>query len=283
MLRELNQRLLPSMPVAGFSRRVHCEGGDTTVINGMRYHVFTSTQNLTVVRGGTVYAMVVAAGGSPRPSGASIFVAGGGGGGGLANYLPIVVPEGSYQLVTIGAAVTQSRGGSSSIVCLRPAELTGGGTSGHGGTDSLEDGGSGGGGTATAGTFGTGDTPAFIPSQGNNGGLASGGSYGGGGGGFSAVASGKNGGSGLALDADTVSLGSLINNSTHFSSGGGGAGDPNTGGSDGAGGTGAGKGNYAYDATSATMFGCGGGGGPNNASLPTSGYQGIVIIKYPVG
>jgi len=288
MLAYQNQRLYPSMPVAGFDKRVYCEGGSTAVRNGMRYHVFTSSGTLTVVRGGTIYAMIVAAGGGTRSHNTGTgFGTGAGGGGGLANYLPVVVPEGSYQTILIGQASLNSRGGDSSITCLRPATLTGGGTSGNSQyADGQQNGGSGGGinyqWEVYGGAVGIGNTPAFIPSQGNNGAYASLGSTGGGGGGFSAAANGRAGGQGLALDSDTLSLGALINNNTHFSSGGGGAGDPQLGGSPGTGGTGAGNGSYGNDATSATMYGCGAGGGPNSLGAATSGYQGIVIIRYPV-
>jgi hypothetical protein len=303
MFADVNQRLVPSMPVAGYSRRVHCEGGSTTVINGNRYHVFTSSGTLTVVRGGTVFALIVAAGGSPRTrtgitSGG--FGAGGGGGGGLANYLPVVVPEGTYQAVTIGSAVSKSRGGNSSLTCLRPATLTGGGTSGNDQADSQQDGGSGGGRIFQSGIYGgaigLGNTPSFVPSQGSDGGASTddGNDFGisGGGGGFSGPANSgpggirppaRDGGQGLALDADTLLLGSLINNNTHFSSGGGGHGNTQSGNSHGRGGTGAGDGAYASDATSATMYGCGGGGGTNSSGTTTLGFQGIVIIRYPIG
>ena len=214
--------------------------------------------------------------------------------GGLANYLPVTVPDGFLAKIIVGSVALKSRGGNSAVVCLRPAELTGGGTSGNNqSADGLQNGGSGGGinfqYATYGGSVGTGNTPAFIPSQGNNGDFQSGGSTGGGGGGFAAGASGKNGGQGLALDADTLLLGSLINNNTHFSSGGGGAGDVNLGGSPGTGGTGAGRGNYNYEppqfnsATDATMYGCGGGGGlTSSTGRSTYGYQGIVIIRYPV-
>jgi hypothetical protein len=302
MLANLNQRLVPSTPVAGYSRRVHCEGGSTTVINGNRYHVFTSSGTLTVVRGGTVFALIVAAGGSPRTRTGvtSGFGAGGGGGGGLANYLPVVVPEGTYQTVTIGSAVSKSRGGNSSLTCLRPATLTGGGTSGNDQADSQQDGGSGGGRIFQSGIYGgaigLGNTPSFVPSQGSDGGASldanAEGGISGGGGGFSGPANSgpgnirppaRDGGEGLALDADTLLLGALINNNTHFSSGGGGHGSTEVGNSEGRGGTGAGKGSYASDATSATMYGCGGGGGTNSSNTTTLGYQGIVIIRYPIG
>lgn len=305
MLAYQNQRLYPSMPVAGFDKRVYCEGGSTAVINGMRYHVFTSTGTLTVVRGGVVYAMVVAAGGSCRPltTIATGLGAGGGGGGGLLNYLPVVVPEGSLQTVTVGQAVYRSRGGNSVLTCLRDATAIGGGTSGHNVNDGLQDGGSGGGrnwrGSQSGCVIGLGTS-----GQGNNGGAASednpgpgAGAYlAGGGGGFSGAAGTtdyvgslrqQDGGQGLSLDSDTLSLGSLISNNTHFSSGGGGHGYTGVGGSNGRGGTGAGRGAYNYEpsnsATNATMYGCGSGGGGSSSDGPTvMGFQGIVIIRYPI-
>jgi len=280
--------------------------GSTTTIKGMRYHVFTSSGTLTVIRGGVIYAMIVAAGGSPR-SHASIIAngangGGGGGGGGLLNYLPVVVPEGSYQTVTIGTSALKSRGGNSSVTCLRPATATGGGTSGNNQLDGLENGGSGGGQNFQAGVYGgaigQGNTPSLTPSQGNNGGAGQDdgavASQAGGGGGFTGAAgtydSGfglriQDGGQGLALsevDPDTFSLDALISNNTHFSSGGGGAGNVNSGNSQGRGGTGAGNGAYASDATSASMYGCGGGGGANSSDTSTLGFQGIVIIRYPI-
>jgi hypothetical protein len=278
MLSGINERLVPSALISKIGRPVSLSGGTEVDRNGMRYHVITSSMRLYAVNGGVVYALIVAAGGS-RHSGNDTYV-GGGGGGGLANYLPISVPTGSYILVTVGSAAFYSNGGDSSVECLRPAQLTGGGAGGQSGGC--------GGGAGFAAAAGSGNSPSFTPSQGFRGGPRSDGSNGGGGGGFGGETTrgnlpplqplGKNGGVGLALDADTVSLGPLIGNATHFSSGGGGDGDNNLGGSTGAGGPGAGDGGYGFSNTSATWFGCGAGGGPN----VTVGMQGIVIIKYPI-
>lgn len=267
MISGLNPRMAPSALVSKIDRPVALEGGTERIINGRRYHVITSSTRIRVISGGLVYALIVAAGGSRASNG-------GGGGGGLADYLPISVTTGSILNVTIGAAVGGANGGDTEVQCLRPARLTGGGRS-------ASDGGSGGGANSSGGTRGRGDTPRFFPRQGFDGSAYC---YVGGGGGGYAVEptntsfAGKDGGAGLSLDTDTRALGSLILNATHFSSGGGGNGDVMFGGTTGGGGPGAGVGGYGANNTSATWYGCGAGGG----SLATVGFQGIVIIRYPV-
>lgn len=262
MINTFNQRLMPSALVSKLDRPVALSGGTERIINGMRYHVITSSSVIEVISGGLVYALIVAGGGSKKSNG-------GGGGGGLANYLPVAVPTGAKLNVVIGASPALSDGGNTTLTCLRPATLTGGG-------GSATNGGSGGGCNSNGGTRGLGNTPAFEPSQGNNGSSSS--YVGGGGGGFAAAATFKDGAAGLALDADTQSLGALIQSATHFSSGGGGNGDIMYGGTNGAGGPGAGVGGYGASNTSGFWPGCGAGGGPNN----TTGYPGIVVIRYPV-
>jgi hypothetical protein len=90
--------------------------------------------------------------------------------------------------------------------------------------------------------------------------------------------SGGDGGDGATLDSHWVDYGSFISD-PEVGGGGGGATDGLGGG--GAGASGGGGGAQTDDSsTEATNFGGGGGGGSQNFPDATSGYQGIVVVRY---
>jgi len=199
---------------------------------------------------------------------------GGGGGGRYTNWESVSVPTGSHG-VTIGIAGLggsgqTAAGGNTSVGSLATA-LGGGAGSGATGGASTFNGGSG---TAT-GDFG---------GAGGGGGTSSAGSNGNANNSSSPV--GGNGGAGLTFQSMNIDSSNVpsIGTATRFGAGGGGgclgSSQNRSGGTVGQGGVGAGNGGkFQVAATSATMWGCGGGGNGNFTNAG-NGFQGIAIIRY---
>jgi hypothetical protein len=274
---------------------IQATGGNVTISGGYKYHVFKSSGTFTVNEPGFAEVLAVAGGGGGGGLG------GGAGGGGVltlgthrrinSGSYPVLVGAGGPG-VSANSMTSGNNGNDSSVAGIVAIGGGGGGT--YGGTGRGNDGGSGGG----AGTSGV-TASSGISGQGNNGGIGFSASspnaiHGGGGGGYSAVGgnagsfTGGNGGQGYSLPTD---LRPLLDNFTVVSSGGGGGARFNTfstNGTPGTGGTGAGNGSTnGANAGSATTYGSAGGGSGQTAPSGTwgasgSGYQGIVIIRYPV-
>lgn len=265
------------------------------------YHVFTSSGTLTVSSGGVLSLCTIGGGG-----GAGFNIGGGGGASELDLFAPFTVS--GNLTITIGAGGANStsggakgsNGGTSTVVegaTTHQSALGGGGggsasvgfrpgsAGGSGGGGNYQSGGTGGG-ASGSNTFAGGDGFSFTESAG------------GGGGGATAVGlttPNPTGGQGYALTSIDTNLTSTnfpttLTSKTHVSSGGGGAyyvaadtNGPQVGGSN------AGTGEYnssirAIAATSPTSYGCGGGGGGGfTANVGTSGFAGVVIIKYLTG
>lgn len=285
--------------VAGFSKGGYrAIGGTVSDINGFRYHVFT-TSGIFLPNGiKQVQALVVGGGGGGARG---TYGGGGGGAGGVHNYVSVSVEGLTSCPVTVGTAgagstvyasnISGTNGGDSIFVAN--TTLIGGG-GGRGAADANQS-------TAIAGTYkgcGGGVSLGGQLPAGSGGGTtnaggtgASGPSYGGGGG-YSAVGGngsgnsvGGTGATGLSIDTATLLL-PAFSGMTVIASGGGGGCEISPG-TIGQGGTGAGRGanGDAGVPTSATSYGSGGGGGTNinGSSNPAgSGYQGIIVIKYPL-
>lgn len=264
------------------------------------YHVFTSSGTLTVSSGGTVSLCTVGAGG-----GAGNDVGGGAGGGELdlfadfaiAGNLTITVGTGGTRANTL--FVKGTNGGTSTVVegaTTHQSALGGGGGASFDATvENGAAGGSGGGGSNIVGVGGT--------ASGSNtfaGGNAFGSNPYRGGGGGGATAVGLNTGAGgqgyliTTIDANLTAANfpTTLTGITHVSSGGGGGTlttSPTLGGVA-LGGTNAGDGGYKTSstniaATAPTSYGCGGAGNSDNfaTSPPTSGFAGVVIVRYLSG
>ena len=275
---------------------IQATGGDeVTISGGYKYHVFKSSGTFNVTEPGFVEVLAIAGGGGGGGLG------GGGGGGGVltlgthrrinSGSYPVLVGAGGSG-VSANSMTSGNNGNDSSVAGIVAIGGGGGGTYGGGGRGN--DGGSGGG----AGTSGV-TASSGISGQGNNGGtgfsaVSPNVINGGGGGGYSAVGgnagtfTGGNGGQGYTLPTD---LQPLLDNFTVVSSGGGGGARFNTfstNGTPGTGGTGAGNGSTnGATAGSATTYGGAGGGSGQTAPSGTwgasgNGYQGIIIIRYPV-
>lgn len=253
-------------------------GGTTQDIGSYRYHVFTGNGTFTPNGNGSVEAFLVAAGGGGGTSG-------GGGGGGVITFTSVNVLGGTGYSVTVGGESSNSVSGANSTFPYNGGTLTavGGGKGGASGAAGSSGGSGGGGGSGSSNGGGAGTS-----GQGNSGGCGV--SWGAGGGGYSgagkpttcSVGQRGDGGQGYQLSnvADFSSI-TAFSGMTYVGSGGGGRGDSNLGGSNGSGGTGAGTGQYITAGTdqNATTYGGGGGG---SDSPYGKGYQGIVIVRYPL-
>ena len=256
-------------------------------------------------------------GNSPCNSVSYIVVAGGGGGGGdsgagggaggfregyvpgsytasplAAGALPVSVT--SYPIVIGGGgagnnAPVWDNGIPGSVSSFSTITSTGGGGGGTGAglTPYMNGlpGGSGGGGSRTAGhSIGTGNTPPVSPPQGNDGGLGGAPSNGGGGGGGATVVGTGTPGSDNGGPGGTGAATSIIGSSTFFAGGGGGAaGSPTipAGGTGGTGGGGSGAARLVASVVGTINTGGGGGGGSSNGPAAGSqGGSGIVYIRY---
>ena len=266
--------------------------GDT--VPTYTYHVFTSSGTLTVTGGGTLSLCTVGGGG-----GAGFDIGGGGGGGELdlfanftvANNLTVTIGTGGAHSTSI--IVKGTSGGTSTVVegaTTHQSALGGGGGGSFDATvENGATGGSGGGGSDNNGVGGS--------ASGSNtfaGGSAFGSDPYRGGGGGGATAVGLNtgaGGQGYALTSIDANLTSAnfpttLTGKTHVSSGGGGGTyTASTLGGVALGGTNAGNGGYAttgtdINATSPTSYGCGGAGASLSPDVSTTGFAGVVIVRY---
>jgi hypothetical protein len=289
--------------LSSFKDKIYATGGNEVIdINNFRYHVFTSVglNSFQVLSGKQSVEVMMCGGG-----GAGGYRIGGGGGGGeLKLFTATTLNQGVYQVI-VGYAGLRStisnglknNGGSSRLIKDSTVILSalGGGAGGTQANGDGNTGGSGGGGNEWS-LSGTGGKPGIaVGSNTNAGGDARTSPWAGGGGGgvtasgSSAVPLGGNGGGGgsgiLLTNVDsnfTSGNFSTFSGMTVICSGGGG-GSYVGGTTGGAGGTGAGSGGTpSVVATSATSFGSGGGGGGGDqgGALGSSGYQGLVVIKY---
>ena len=270
-------------------------GGNIITTDGTYwYHAFTSTGVFTPISSLTADVLSIGGGGAGGRGGGG----GGGGGGGELDYTNQSLTAQAYT-VTIGAGgsagspYSPTNGNTTSFSSLVTSL---GGGRGASGSQTAGNGGSGGGGGndyPTAGTASGSNT--FAGGAGYTGGAPYNGA---GGGGATAVGaagtsgSGGNGGAGYTLSSIYPYLTTLLSPMTVVASGGGGAVQNGTGQNTqpGTGGTGAGNGggsggSYtgAVNATASSSYGSGGGGSAGaNAGNPSSGYQGVVIIRYAV-
>jgi hypothetical protein len=271
------------------SYQAYAEGGaiSTVTQDGVTYrvHTFTSSGNLSVVKGGAMEVLVIAGGASGGGS-----TAGGGGAGGLIFDNAYEVIDGQSITVTVGAGgggvgptVVGNDGNNSVFGTITATGGGGGGCTTGGGGFIGRNGGSGGGGahysSMNFGTPGTG-----IAGQGYDGGNGSTGdqdTYPGGGGGGAGAKGGNattsksgNGGSGQPYG---------LTGTTVYYAGGGGGGSAANGGDGGAGGGGAGTSNGNAGANAQANTGSGGGGGwLYCCGSGGAGGSGLVIVRYPI-
>lgn len=261
-------------------------GGVEAIVNGYKYHTFTTSGVFNVLNGTkTIEVLSVAGGGG---GGSYNSAAGGGAGGAVQENL--TVNSGNYSITigaggagsAIGNSGSDSMSGSNTTMTSITAAIGGGRGGGNTGVRTGGNGGSGGGGTydnmsAGSGTSGQGNAGGTSPYNSPN--------YpGGGGGGAGAVgqtcpSSSQAGAGGIGIN--WKSLGNYY--------AGGGGGSTQSGGTGGAGGTGGGgagggsNNSYIGYAGSANTGGGGGGGGYGGSTLNGgNGGSGIVIIRYPI-
>ena len=252
--------------------------------------------------------MLLVGGGGGGGSCGSNGSGGGGGAGGLVYRSALSVTPSTTYDITVGAGGAGDPGGYGNKSSPNPASpgnlssalglvaLNGGrggspGTlaNGYGTSGMVLNGGSGGGGAGGGAKAGEGLQPQIVSGgYGNNGSpskISSGGGAQAGQGGGGAGAAGTGGGAAPGVGGAGRSY--SISGTARYYAGGGSAGGTNTdptGGSATLGGGGAG-GNRYNNGGNATYYGGGGGGAGSNYASPAkaggSGYQGIVIIKYP--
>lgn len=257
-------------------------GGEVTIRNGYKIHIFKNTSTLQVVESGNVECLVVAGGGGGGGGANS----GGGGAGGMRTSRATLTP-GIYT-VSVGAGGpggtdgVSGTDGSNSV--LSAITSTGGGGGGTVGNTVGRTGGSGGGGGLYGAAGGAG-----ISGQGNNGGTSQsglGGRYSAGGGG----GAGGVGGSGGTASVPTDGIGgaglpsTIIGYENYYAGGGGGGSNFSAGGPVGGIGGGGQGGNSSPSNASTpgrTNTGGGGGGGASSNVLGSAGGSGIVVIRYP--
>lgn len=275
-------------------------GGTEYTSGGYKYHVFTTSDTLTVAGESAVDLLMVGGGGSGGGGSES----GGGGGAGGVLVGTYTLTEGSYNIVIGlgGASISGDQfgndGGDTTFDGLTAFGGGGGGWQGGSTATNGRQGGSGGGGSgidsepATSGGTSTQTNQSGLIGYGNaGGGTATGsGDMGSGGGGATATGQnayngsgstgyGGNGGDGLdvsALWGDTYLQSFGV---AGVFAGGGGGGSNYT--AAGAGGAGGGGGGGRSAAGSNGLDGTGGGGGGAQGSRPTGkGGNGILIIRY---
>jgi hypothetical protein len=270
-------------------------GGSITTDGTYFYHTFTSSGIFTPNVALSADILSIGGGGAGGRGG-------GGGGGGGAGELDYVTSQSltaqSYPIV-VGAGGSASspyyptNGGTTTFSNLITSLGGGNGASGAIGAGNGGSGGGGGNDYPTAGTASGSNT--FAGGAGYTGGAPYNGA---GGGGATAVGAagtsggGGNGGAGYTLSTITAYLPTLLSPMTVVSSGGGGGvqngtsqnTQPGTGGT-GAGTGGGSGGSYTgpVNATASSSYGSGGGGSAGaNAGNPSSGYQGVVVVRYAV-
>jgi len=255
---------------------ISATGGTETTDGDYTVNTFTSSGSFVVTGTGTVEYLVVAGGGG---GGAGNYGgAGGGGAGGFLTASDYEVTTQSYT-VTIGAGgagatdntVQGTAGGNSVFGTITAIGGGGGGSfnSGSGGT-----GGSGGGQGTTSGTAGAG-----TAGQGYDGGDA-GAAFGGGGGGGAGAAGIASADQNTAGDGGAGLSSTILDGSTDWYAGGGGANAETDGGTGGIGGGATAPGGNA-DGVDATANTGGGGSGAGRDYDGGNGGSGIVIIRYP--
>lgn len=285
----------------------YATGGDEIMLVGSYwYHIFTSNGTFAVNSGLTPTLAVTACGGG---GGGGFSMAGGGGGGELDILTSVASATGSYA-VTVGAkGVGQwnvsspygTNGGTSTFVqgATTYVSSLGGGAAGMQGAGYQVGltGGSGGGGNGRETSAAGGGASGSNTFAGGSGYWGGGGGPWAGGGGGGATAAGTNasstkggdGGQGYQLTAIDSNLTAAnfasFSGMTYISSGGGGASGNGTSTAS-TSGTGAGiSENHTTSRvpTSATSYGSGAGGlGGNYGAVATNGFQGVVIVRYPV-
>ncbi len=270
-------------------------GGTITTVGGYRIHTFTTigTSTFTAGGAGSLEYLIIGGGGggSTGDSGND-----GGGGGGAGGYLSgsATVSAQSYSInVGSGAPAINNQirvigtlGTDSTAFGLTAVRGGSGGQCNSNGTSGGSGGGSGGGGGTAPGYVGGSPTPGQGFRGGNNTGVAPHPGAGGGG------AGGAGGDTGSGLPGGTGGSGvqnSISGTTTGYAAGGGGGGgippvvQAGPGGNFGGGNGGAvndtGTAGYGQ---AATTYGSGGGGGSNKGYYTYGGYQGIVIIRYPI-
>ncbi len=234
-----------------------------------------------------VHVLIVAGGG-----GGGFDNGGGGGGGGVLDLWPGVYSQG-YGVGIGGGGGPQANGGNSSIF---GNTAYGGGRGGNVNTTGATGGsGGGGGGTDPGNTNYSGNyQPGGYSNIGGRGGWRQGGScnsthyYAGGGGGGAGGQGGDawSGGTGPGTMQGGVGFSSGISGNTYaYGAGGGGGGDNCSSywGSGGSNGGGSGAWGRGATGSNASYYGAGGGGGSGRSGQGGSGYQGIVIVRYPIG
>jgi hypothetical protein len=284
-------------------------GGNLVATDGtFWYHAFTSSGNFIPQISLNAKIMVVGGG-----AGGGAHIAGGGGAGAINDFTSTYALTGNTSYVcTIGAGGGGNTGtakgspGISSVFSGLDTTITANGGGYGGGNDVFPGGpgGSGGGAAASGGGAAGGTASGPNTFAGGSGWYGPYPTYSAGGGGGATAAGGNgstsasvggNGGQGMLLSSIdsnlTTVLAGALSGMTRVSSGGGGCGQNPAGGAQtgGTGGTGGGNGGFgSTNATNATSYGSGGGGGNwsdaggGATGDGGNGYQGIVIIRYPV-
>jgi hypothetical protein len=275
------------------------DGGNVIGTDGTYwYHAFLSNGTFTPQVGLSCDVLAVGGGGGAGGLGS------GGGGGGVIPSQSLTFNNAISYAIGVGGGGTGAAAndlstnggrGTDTTVIHSAGTITafggGGGVAYGPSVDSTtKNGGSGGGGGGTASNYAPG---TGVAGQGFAGGNSMNGTdiRGGGGGGYSAVGgnavsnAGGNGGQGYNLPAG---IQGVLTGMTHVGSGGGGNCRGSVG-TAGVGGTGAGNGsnNSGVNATSPTMYGCGGASsgqtaGSTSWGTATAGYPGVVVIRYLV-
>lgn len=222
-------------------------GGTVTTINDYRFHVFTSSANLVVTRGGAINYAIIGGGGTAGGQAGNSFATGGGGGGVLQG--STIIPSGTFPAV-VGAG---GAGGSTSNPWT--------GRAGNNSSFNSLIGGGGSGGTYATGTGAKSGSPQNNTSVGTGGAGALFGSY------------DANGKAGIQIP----DLNGIAGQTGYFGGGGGGTGGTTASlGGGGKGGTGL---NGAAGAAGVANTGGGSGTGPDQ--FVYSGGSGVVVIWYP--
>jgi hypothetical protein len=256
--------LLTKTPVA------QATGGSVQDSGGYRWHVFNGSGTLSVTKSGDIDCYIIAGGGS---GGANAGGGGGGGAGGVLIQTAPTVSVGDYAMtVGNGGADTDFNGnnGQNSTAFSLTAIGGGGGGSSGGGFS----GGSGGGGRGFN-SYAGGPATTGQGNEGGNGGPTDS-SIGGGGGGYSSVGKSGAGNNSTSGDGGT---GIVILGQQYAGGGGGGANQGGFNPGEGSFGGGSGGTRDSNNATAATKRGSGGGGG---GTVGKSGFNGVIIVRYPL-
>jgi len=260
-------------------------GGSVVTTGGFTYHVFTSSDTLSVVNGTKTAEILVVAGGGGGGNFADPNSAGGGGGAGGLVFGTATIPEGANS-ITVGAAGAIAADGNNSLIAAVSTAIAGG----KGGSNISQNGSAGGsgGGGSRSGSGGAGTS-----GQGFAGGSGQGGdpAIAGGGGGAGEVGNTDAqgfGGDGANYSAFASAIG-IVYNGGFFAGGGGGGNSAQspgaTIGGEGGGGDGCRINITGATAGSANSGGGGGGGGRAGGGFQPSagaaaGGSGLVVVRY---